>query len=119
MKRLLLRRHRAQIGHDSINVAVGHLGVIGKAHRRLELGAVLADALGDGALDVRIAPIAEALLLARRDVARDRYAPRTLELAPTLADGILEIDARSGRPERRVAFHAMADGREIEPALHL
>src|SRR5262249_10497162 len=94
-----------------------HAGVIGKAHRRLELGAVLADALGDRALDLRIGPVADALGLARRDVARHRHAPRPLELKSALAEIADEILALL--PERRVAFHAMRDGGEIEAALDL
>jgi len=54
-----------------VDIAIGHLGIIGKAHRRLELGAVLAYALGDGALDIGVAPVAQALLFARRDIAGD------------------------------------------------
>src|ERR1700716_808402 len=102
----LLRRQRAQVGNDGVDVPVGHFSVVGVAHRRLEPGAVLAHALADGAPDVGVAPVAEALVLARRDIAGDRYAPRSLELASALADRILEIDARAGRSERRVAFQA-------------
>src|SRR5262249_9661958 len=73
----------------------------------------------DRAPDIGIAPIADSRRLARGDVARRRNAPRPRELAAALAERIFKINARSRRPERRMAFHAMGDGDEIEAALHL
>src|SRR5262249_62338225 len=69
-------------------------------------------------LDLGVAPIANARTLARRDVACARNAPRSGELAAAFAQRALKIDAGSGRGERRVAFHAMGGGREIEAAFN-
>src|SRR5215471_15986445 len=77
---LVDRRHGAQPGHDGIEVGRLHLGVERKAHRRLELAVVTRHAGGDGALDLVVAPVAETLGLARRDVARHRDAEPALEL---------------------------------------
>src|SRR5947208_2330191 len=70
--------------------------------------------LRDGALDLVVAPRADALVLVRRDVARDRHAPLALELGAALAQTLREIVALADL--RRMTLHAMRDGREIEPA---
>src|SRR5689334_24057648 len=67
---LLLRRHGAQIGHDRVEVGRRHVLVELKAHRRLQARAVLADPVGDRALDLVVAPRADALFLVRGDVDR-------------------------------------------------
>ena len=59
--------------------------------------------------------LADALGLARGDVARDRHAPRPREVAATFGQRILEIDV--ALVHRRMAFHAMADSGEVEAAL--
>src|SRR5450759_5066039 len=84
-KSLLLRRHRMQPGDQVVEVAVGHVGVVAKAHRRLEVVAVLVDTGGDHRLDLGVGPGADALGLARGDIARHRLAPgpRKLEAAGT------------------------------------
>src|SRR4029453_16416112 len=86
-----LWRHGAQIGHDGAEVGVGHSGIPFKTHGRLEVAAVLADALGDGPLDFGVAPRAYALLLVRRDVAGDRFSPRAAKRLTALAKAIREI----------------------------
>ena len=50
------------MGDDGAEVGVGHAGIPFKTHGRLEVAAVLADALGDGPLDFGVAPRANALL---------------------------------------------------------
>src|SRR5664279_824700 len=114
VKPLFLRRHRAQIGHDGVEVAGGHPGVILEAHRRLELAAVLADAGGDRGLDLRVGPGADAL---RGDVARHRLAPRPRKLETAGAE--LAGELAPARTHRRMALHAMADGGEVEAVLQL
>src|SRR5262249_51218120 len=115
-RRLLLRRHGAQIGDHGVEVFRRHLGIERVAHRRLELAAVARDALGNGALDLLVAPGAQALLLVPGDVARHRNAPRTLHLEAARARA---GEIPSLRTHRRVALHAMSDGDEIEAALEL
>src|SRR6185312_8838355 len=81
------------------------------------LVAVLVYALGDGALDLGVGPAADALGLARGDVARHRGAPRAGEFAAAGAHGVLEI--HFAVDQRGVAFHAVTDGGEIEAARDL
>src|SRR2546423_6997380 len=71
----LLRGHRAQIGNNSANILLSHVRIERIAHRRLELGAVVAGTGGNRGLDLSVSPGADALLLVRGDVARHRYAP--------------------------------------------
>src|SRR5271166_137967 len=77
---LLYRRHRAQIGHDGVEVGRSDRGVVMEAHRRLEVLALPVDAGGDGFLDLAVGPSADALGLARGDVARRRHAPGAGEI---------------------------------------
>src|SRR5450759_4729202 len=114
-KSLLLRRHRMQPGDQVVEVAVGHMGVVAKAHRRLEVVAVLVDAGGDHSLDLGVGPGADALALARRDVARHRIAPGPGEFEA--ADAELVGEFAPARPHRRMALHAVADGGEVEALL--
>src|SRR5262245_49897239 len=87
----LLRRHGPQISDDRVQVGRRHSGIIAITHRRLQLGAVLAEALRDRALDVLVGPGANTFLLVRRDVARHRHAPRSFQLEPALAEIIVEV----------------------------
>src|SRR6476661_1569396 len=49
-----LWRHGAQIGDDGAEIGVGHASIPFKTHGRLEVVAILADALGDGPLDFSV-----------------------------------------------------------------
>src|SRR5262249_29758663 len=60
-----LRGHRPQISNEIVKVTIGHSRIKWEAHRRLKLGPVFALAPRDGALDLRIGPGANALLLVR------------------------------------------------------
>src|SRR6516164_11288163 len=74
-----LRGHRPQISNEIVKVTIGHGRIKWEAHRRLKLGPVFALAPRDGALDLRIGPGANALLLVRGDVARHRHAKGPFE----------------------------------------
>src|SRR6185437_4181148 len=91
-------------------------GVILKAHRRLELAAVPADARGDGALNLVVGPGADAFGLARRDVARGRDAPGPGEVETAGAQ--TRVPLTHALLHRRMAFHAMRDGRKVKAFLH-
>src|SRR5947209_6718505 len=103
----VLGRDGPQIGDDGVEVGVGHLGIVLKAHRALERRAVLPLALGNRGLDLGVGPVAKACGLARGDVARAHDAPGTREITAALAERACEIDAPAARLERRVALHAM------------
>src|SRR5436190_13193863 len=104
----LAGRDASQVGDDRAQVRVGHRRVPVEAHRRTHLRAVLAHALGDGALDLVVAPRTDADLLVRRDVARHGDAKGSLELLAAGAERVLEV--AMAVDHRRVAFHAVADG---------
>src|SRR5262245_17666425 len=109
-------RNGAHPGDDSVDVVVGHLAEIDLArHRQLERAAVAADALRQRALDLRVAPRADARRLVRRDVAGNDLSERTLEYVSALAVPV-DVVLRAVRPPR-MAFHAVGDGGEIETAL--
>src|SRR5699024_4031186 len=72
---LFLWRHRAQPRHHRIEVVGRHLGVKPIAQRPGQLAAVFADALGDGALDLGVGPVAETLGFAGGDIAGVHHAP--------------------------------------------
>src|SRR5690606_34091349 len=92
------RLQAAQIAHESVEVLGGDVLVGGEVHRRLQLGAVAADALGDGPLDPGVAPLAEAGLRVGGDVGGDADAPRPLEmLAPGAGAGHVEAFRAPGR----------------------
>src|SRR5271165_4337673 len=56
-ERLFFWRQGPQPGDHIVEIAIGHLGIIGIAHRRLELRAVDVEPLRDRALDVGVAPV--------------------------------------------------------------
>src|SRR5665811_132011 len=104
-----------QIGHHGIEVFGSQRGIVMEAHRRLELAAVLADPCRDGTLDLGVGPRPDALGLALGDVARHRHAPRSLELEVAGAEPGLEL--ADALLHRRMAFHAVGDGGEVEAVL--
>src|SRR6185437_7116254 len=113
---LLLWRHRAHPGDDVVKIGIGHMGVIPKAHRPIELLAVLVDALGDGALDLGVGPTADPFGLARSNIARHRNTPRTGKL---LAAGAHLAQHQLALFARGMTLHAVADSGEIETAFNL
>src|SRR5450759_3080443 len=80
-----------------------------------ELAAVLTDPCRDGTLDLGVGPRPDALGLALGDVARHRHAPRSLELEAAGAEPSLEL--ADALLHRRMAFHAVGDGGEVEAVL--
>src|SRR5262249_47308772 len=107
-----LRGHCAQIGHDGVEVVRRDGRIIVVAHGRLEPAAVATDPLRNGPLDVVIGPGADTLLLARSDVARDRNAPRSREFKAAGPEAGGEIAPVGSH--RRVTFHAVCNGGEVE-----
>src|SRR5256886_15879643 len=87
----LAGRDASQVGDDRAQVRVGHRRVPVEARRRTHFRAVLAHALGDGALDLVVAPRTDADLLVRRDVARHRDAPGAFALLAARAERVLEV----------------------------
>src|SRR5215472_14483687 len=110
-----LRGYGPQISNEIVKVTIGHGRIKWEAHRRLKLGPVFALAPRDGALDLRIGPGANALLLVRGDVARHRHTKGPFELLAALTEIVHEV--MPVIDHRRVALHAMRDGRDIEAAL--
>src|SRR5438067_12040514 len=104
------RGKRPQVGDDRAEIRVGHPRVPVIAHRWSQLGAVLAHALGDRALDLIVSPSADAIRLVRRDVARHARAPGALEALTARAERVLEVAVAVHH--RRMALHAVADGDE-------
>src|SRR3954463_637076 len=99
----LLRRHRAEIGDDRVEIRVGHVRIEAVAHWGLKVRAILAHAFGDRLLDLRVAPGTDTLFFTRGDVARHGRAPRSRKFAPALAERTTET-LRSLWAERGVAF---------------
>ena len=60
----LLRGYRAQIGYDGVEVVRRDGRIIVVAHGRLQLAAIAAHTLSDGALDLLVGPAADTLFLA-------------------------------------------------------
>src|SRR5262245_13804369 len=76
----LQRRQRAHPGDERVEIRLGELAEVDVArHRRLEGAAVASDPLRERALDLVVAPLADAGGGMRRDVRRARRAPRVLE----------------------------------------
>ena len=69
-RRRVHRRKAEQRGLDGERVGVAHVGVRGERHRRIEIGAVAADAAMHGAQEIRIAVVADAGFPVGRDVGR-------------------------------------------------
>lgn len=61
---LLLGRQRAHPRNEVVNVGIGHVGIVGKAHWRIEFVSVFIDALGDRTFDLRVAPCPDSFCLA-------------------------------------------------------
>src|SRR5947208_189260 len=57
----LLRRHRAQVGDEGVEIVVGHVLVELEAHRRFQARAIAAHAIGDRTFDFRVGPRADPL----------------------------------------------------------
>src|ERR1044071_6616614 len=109
---LLLGGERSEPRHNGVEVVRAHLGVKLKTHRRLELAAVPAHPLRDGALDLGVGPVAQSLALAGGDIAGVRYAPRARKFRAAGAKLVGEI--ATAFAERRVALHTVADGGKVE-----
>src|SRR6266581_1166380 len=106
---------RAQVDHDRIEIIRSERRIITVAHRRLQLTAVAADAFGDRALDLIVGPAADALFLARGDIARNRDAPRPGKFEAASAEPGREL--APARTHGCVALHAVRDGDKVEALL--
>src|SRR5437588_7861720 len=84
------RFQRAQKGDDRIEIGGRDPLVPSEGHRAAEVRAVWADAIGNGALDLRIGPVADAVLRAGGDIAADGDPAGVVELGPFAAAEISE-----------------------------
>src|SRR5262249_58028731 len=101
----LLRLQAAQIDDDGVEVVAADVLVVAVRHGRLEPLAAGAHTLGDRLLDVAVEPGAE---VGRRDVARDRGAPGTVEAHAAGAEVVDEVGRAVGAG-RGMALDAMAE----------
>src|SRR5215204_4576067 len=101
----LLRREAAQIGDDRVEVVAVDVLVVAVGHGRPEALAAGTYARCDRRLDVAVQPGAE---IRRRDVARERGAPGTVEVHAAGAKVVHEVRCAVGA-RRRMALDAVTE----------